>query len=370
MRTALLLLILLALAAAGIHVAAPDMLSRYLPSVHNATPAMQAAPPLSPPSPWVCGVGRVEPASEEIDLAFEYGGLVADVLVREADPVRQGQVVALLKSDEHKARLDTALAEQEAMQAEYDKVVAGARQEEKSESWLAVQRMRTLMDNARTEMMRRQTLLHQQIIAPEELDRAVTEYKVAQREHEEAMQRHLVTLNLSRREDILVAHARLQAARNRVAEAQAALLSTQLRSPLDGTVLRRYRHPGENVSVFFPSPVLRVGDISTLNIRTEVDEADFNTVLPGQQAYFTCDAFGDQKFTGTVLRVTPMMGTKRLLTESATERVDAKVIEVLIAAESPTGLVTGLIVDVFIDTSPQPSGVFKSKVSATSARQE
>ena len=362
MRLAFILLILLVLAVAGIHTVAPDMLTRYLPTVHNATQAMEAAPPLAPASVWIAGVGRVEPVSEEIDLAFEISGLIESVTVNEGDRVHKGQVVAELQSAESRARLETAQAELEGLQAEYDRTLAGARKEEKSESWLIVQRTRVIMDNANTEMQRRQELLEQTLIAPEEVDRATTEFKVAKREHEEAMQRYFITLNQSRKEDILLAEARLKAGQTRRMEAEARLNTSLLRSPLDGTVLRRYRHPGENVSIFFASPVLRVGDISRLNIRAEIDETNFNKIAAGQRAFATCDAFGNRKIGGTVLRVTPMMGTKQLLTESPTERMDSKVVEVIITLDSPSGLVSGLIMDVFINTAASSTGELKSRI--------
>lgn len=362
MRTALLLLALLTAGAFGLHAVAPDMLARFLPSVHNATPAMEAAAPLNATSPWVAAVGRVEPLTEEIDLAFEYSGLVAAVLVDEGDAVRKGQVVARLKADEYQARLETALAERNAVQAEYDKVIAGARSEEKSESWLAVQSTRAIMENARLEMERRQGLLQQQLIAQEEVDRAVTDFTVARREHEQAVQRHLVTLNLSRKEDVLMAQSRLDAAHARVSEAQSAMQSTLLVSPMDGTVLRRYRHPGELVSLFFPSPVLRVADLRQMVVRAEVDETDFPKIVTGQRAFVTCDGHGATKFTGTVHRLTPMMGPKRLLTESPTERLDAKVMDVIITLDNPAGLVTGLVMDVFIQTGSSPTGEYTSKI--------
>ena len=290
----------------------------------------------------------MEPVSEERNLAFEINGLIAEVGVREGDDVRQGDVLALLRNEDVVAQVNAAIAESEAKKASYDKLVAGARKEEKTEAWAKVQRIKSIMLNARKEMERRQKLLTENLIAKEEVDRAEVEYRVAQREYQEAFQRHLITKNQSRKEDITMAWAEYDASQRKIEEAQSLLEKTRLRSPVDGTILKKHRHAGENVSIFFESPVLTVADISEYQIRAEVDEKFAARVQPGQEAYFTSDTYGNRRFNGKVARVGTMTGKKKIDQGAPQAKVDTKVLEVIIRLDDFTGLITGLTGDVFI----------------------
>lgn len=348
MKTLIAIIILIIGAAFFVHYQHPEWLAEYLPNTEMRSPSFENVPILEEQSPWVAAFGRVEPVSEERNLAFEISGLISEVYVREGDKVKKDDVLAVLRDEEHVAQVNAAIAESEAKKASYDKLVAGARIEEKTEAWSAVQRVKSIMLNARQEMERRQKLLADNLIAKEEVDRAVVDYRVAQREYEEAVQRHLITKNQSRKEDITMAWAEYNASLRKIDEAQSLLEKTRLRSPVDGTVLKKHRHAGENVSIFFESPVLTVADISEYQIRAEVDEKFAARVMPGQEAYFTSDTYGNKRFNGRVERVGTMTGKKKIDTGAPQAKVDTKVLEVIIRLDDITGLLTGLTGDVFI----------------------
>jgi hypothetical protein len=61
------------------------------------------------------------------------------------------------------------------------------------------------------------------------------------------------------------------------------------------------------------------------------------------------DAFGDRTFVGTVVKVGEALGGKKVRTEDPAERIDTKVLEVLVDLEQIDGLRPRLRVDVFID---------------------
>ena len=69
---------------------------------------------------------------------------------------------------------------------------------------------------------------------------------------------------------------------------------------------------------------------------------------PGQQGL--ADAFGERKFSGTVIRVGEILGRKKIKTEEPTEKVDTKVLEVLVQLEPGTPLKPGLRMDTFIES--------------------
>lgn len=106
--------------------------------------------------------------------------------------------------------------------------------------------------------------------------------------------------------------ANVAAARADVNSAQAQLSSAQtsynravVRSPVSGVVLARQVEPGQTVAASFNTPTLFVlaEDLATMQLRVQLDEADVGQVEPGQEATFTVDAYPGRRFPATVERV-------------------------------------------------------------------
>ena len=145
-------------------------------------------------------------------------------------------------------------------------------------------------------------------------------------------------------------------ARAALAQSEALLAKTYIRSPIDGVVLRKHHRGGETVITTQVDPIATIGNISQLRVRAEVDELDVARVKPGQRAYVRADAFGDRKFLGVVTDVGESLGKKQIRTEHPEERADAKVLEVLVALDNPGGLRPRLRVDVFINADEGSHG--------------
>ena len=107
---------------------------------------------------------------------------------------------------------------------------------------------------------------------------------------------------------------------------------------------------GESVIASPDDPVVTVGDVSGLRVRAEVDELDVARVRVGQRAYARADAFGDRRFFGRVTQLGQALGKKHVRTEQPSERVDSKVLQVLIDLEEIGDLRPELRMDVFIQT--------------------
>lgn len=76
-------------------------------------------------------------------------------------------------------------------------------------------------------------------------------------------------------------------------------------APIDGVVLDRPATAGKTVSASTSAPVLfvLVNDLSLLQIKAAIAEADIGNVKEGQTANFTVDAFPGQAFKGTVRQI-------------------------------------------------------------------
>ncbi|AKH44201.1 HlyD family secretion protein [Altererythrobacter atlanticus] len=111
---------------------------------------------------------------------------------------------------------------------------------------------------------------------------------------------------------VLRDRAALASARANVASAQAALSSNEtnrdraaIRSPVSGVVLARQIEPGQTVVASFNTPTLFVlaEDLSTMQLRVAIDEADVGQVAPGQDASFVVDAYPSRRFPAKVTRI-------------------------------------------------------------------
>lgn len=106
--------------------------------------------------------------------------------------------------------------------------------------------------------------------------------------------------------------AQVASAQANVQAAEAALQTTittrnraVIRSPVSGVVLARQVEPGQTVVASFNTPTLFViaEDLSAMQLRVDIDEADVGQVNPDQKATFTVDAYPGKQFPARVERV-------------------------------------------------------------------
>jgi HlyD family secretion protein len=298
----------------------------------------------------IAGPGRVEPYSEDIKIGSEMSGRLKSVFVEEGDVIHRGQVLAELENADYRAQVESARASVVAKEAIQRKVINGARRQERDEAWSSVDEARAVTENAQSELHRRQQLFAAGVVSKEELDRYAREADVAKAKYQAAVQQHSLVDDHAREEDRSLAEADLQLAKSQLEEAQARYGKTFIRSPIDGSVLRKHHRSGESVSnsSTVPDPILTIGDPKILRVRIDVDETDVSKVRVGQKAYVTADAFGKRRFWGRVVRVGQQLGPKNVRTDEPTERVDTKILETLVELNPGTQLPDGLRVDAFI----------------------
>jgi HlyD family secretion protein len=311
----------------------------------SATALAIAHPPL-----LIAGPGRVEPSSEDIKIGSELSGRLKLVKVEEGDAIHRGEVLAELENADYRAQVESARANVVAKEATLRKVNNGARRQERDAAWSSVSEAKAVVENAQAELRRRQELFSAGVISREELDRFARDADVAKAKYQSAVEQHSLVDDHAREEDRSFAEADLQLSRAQLDEAQAKYDKTFIRSPIEGTVLRKHHRSGESVSnsSTVPDPILTIGDRKTLRVRMDVDETDVSKVRVGQKAYVTADAFGQQKFWGRVVRVGQQLGPKNVRTDEPTEKVDTKILETLVELDPGAQLPDGLRVDALI----------------------
>jgi len=273
-----------------------------------------------------------------------------EVTVNDGDPLKKGQVVAVLENNDLKAQVDQGQANVRHAEAALEKLRNGARPEERAASRAALAEAQAAADNARLNYERSQKLFQDGgIISQSVLDQADRDSKMAQARLESARQNYQLIMAPPRAEDVAAAQAELALARGQLAQAEDNYNNTFVRSPVDGVVVKRYMNPGESISYeSLYQPIVSVSDTTHMMVRAEINETDVGKIQVGQRAEIRADAFRGQTFPGRVLRVSGGLGPKRIQTDNPTEKIDTDVLESFVEVDPGSPLRVGLRVDVYI----------------------
>ena len=97
------------------------------------------------------------------------------------------------------------------------------------------------------------------------------------------------------------------------------LEDTDVRAPINGVIIEKSVERGQVISsptndVGGGTVLLRMADLSLVQVRTLVDETDIGKIQPGLRATVTVDAYPNRPFEGTVLKVEPLAVTQQNVT--------------------------------------------------------
>lgn len=292
-----------------------------LPDRSTAEPAEQ--PPKAvgklASAPRVAGAGIVEPSSEVIDIGSALSGLITEVRVRPGDQVGKGQV--LFTVDARAARAQ--LAQSDAAIGEARAAIAEA--------------------SAAQKTARRQLDLYRNLSDPAAVSRA----EVIRAEGEEAA----ATSRLG------LARARLAAAQSASAAARTEIDRLVIRAPIAGEILAVNIRPGEFVSTMggASQPFIQMGQTNPLHVRVDIDENEVARVALGKPAVISPRGAAELHVNATFVRAEPQVVPKRSLTNSAAERVDVRVLQLIYALPPSEAFRVGQQIDAFIPAKAAPA---------------
>jgi multidrug resistance efflux pump len=235
---------------------------------------------------------------QEVRLGSKIAGRVAEVLVREGEIAKPGQLLVRFEAPELEAQRVQQQARVNMLKAEYDKAKNGPRPEEKEQA---------RGDKAATEADLKQ--------AREDFDRAVqmyqkgamarADYDAARATRERALGRfdaarfRLALLEAgSREEEIRSAEAMLREAEGKLQEIEANLAEMQVRAPERCLVEVVAVRKGDLVAPNFP--ILRVLRADDLWVKVYVPETDLGKVRLNQKVTVTNDAYPGRAFDGVI----------------------------------------------------------------------
>lgn len=285
--------------------------------VNIARPAVLVAP------------GRVEPERDAVRLAFEGQGRIAELAVDEGDLVTANQVIARLDDRLARARVDAAEAGLVQAKARYLLARRGPRREDLDAARAEADAAAAAAAHRGAEQARSERLGKVGAVADATVDADGAAARVASAQAAAATARYQSLARGTRTEQVEEAAAAIALAQAELDAAKVALDQTVLRAPSAGVILRRTAEVGALVTLTAPAPVVTMADLTNLEIRAEVDEADIAAISVGQTAYATADAFGDHQFPVRITRITYELGRKTVRDDDPRARVDTRVLEVI-----------------------------------------
>lgn len=209
---------------------------------------------------WLPVSGTLQPVNQTTVKA-KVSGEIRQVLAREGDAVKAGQVLARLDTADLEAKLNDRIGALEASRAQL-----------------------ALAEKTRTQ---NHALLKQGFISQNAFDSAES--------------------NLSVTQGTLKSYeAQVQLARN-------ALRDAVVTAPLSGTLAKRHVQPGEKVN--FDSPLFTVVDLGKMELQAMVPANDIPEITVAMPVELSIDGFADRSFAGSVERINPMTeaGTRAIM---------------------------------------------------------
>jgi HlyD family secretion protein len=217
----------------------------------------------------VTEVGSVEP-QVKVDVKSALSGKVVELLVREGDAVKRGQVLARVEPDVNQAR-DLAQVKNSVHEAEI------------------------ALSEAKATDERNKGLLGQGLLSAQSGLESETRYRQAKAVYDSAMDKYRIVEESG--VPIAIASA-------------GTVQRLNVGSPMDGVVIRRPVELGDTVmsgvSSFNSGTVLMtVADVGSMIIKAGINEVDIGKVRLNQPVKVGLDAYPKVRFAGTIKRIAP-----------------------------------------------------------------
>lgn len=338
----------------------------------------------------VSATGSIKPEAE-VEMKFETGGTVKEVLVKQGQTITAGTVLARLDTTDLElqvrgAKIDLAQAQanlEQLYEPELAEKIAAARvavesaqfnladlqdgpdSDEVTKAEVALKQTEIILQEAQwaydqvayrgdigamsqSNELQDATLAYESATADYNLAvKAATpaELAAARSSLANAQSSLAELLDEPSAAEIAAQQASVDKAQLSLEEAQRNLADADLVAPTGGVVLQVNVEPGERVLDDADEAALTIADTSTYLLKMEVDELDIGQVRQGQKATVTLDAFTDQTFAGTVTDISPSASS-----EDSDSIVTYEVTITLDAPGQSTGFLSGMTASANIET--------------------
>jgi len=239
----------------------------------------------------VSASGTVNPVTQ-VSVSSQISGQVRQVLADFNAEVKAGQLIAEIDPETYEYRVRSAQADVDAARANVLTAQANA-----AASRAAISRAQTDVAEAQRIHDRNLQLVDRGFIAQSEADRT----RAALASSQELLKSAQAQLGVTEAQ-IKTAQASVAQKEAVLAQARVDLGRTQIKSPVNGIVIKRTVERGQTVAASLQAPELFViaQNLSDMQVDASIDEADVGRIRTGQKASFTVDAFPGQTFEGKV----------------------------------------------------------------------
>ena len=225
--------------------------------------------------------GKVYP-EVEVKISPDISGEIVELNVEEGDSIKKGQVLARIFADIYALQRDEAAS----------RVNQSAATVENSKA--SLEALQANLDQAKQAYDRNKKLYDDKVISRSEFEGYETSYKSALANYNAAKQ------------NIKGLEAGVQTAQTGLSSANKNLGRTTLIAPMNGVISSLSVKKGERVagnSFSIGTEMMRVADMSILEVRVDVGENDVVKVHLGDSADVEVDAYNNRKFKGVVTQI-------------------------------------------------------------------
>src|SRR4051794_32872672 len=294
----------------------------------------------------VTASGEIKPRNY-INIGANAQGELKEILVKEGDRVRKGQMLARIESTQPQADVKAQEAAVNSAEADSSANEAGlkAADENVRTFQAAIDKDKSDLDHAKADYDRSQSLYNEHLLAKQDFELRKFAYEAQQATVRQSEMR-LIQARAQREQ----AAAQLSSAQKRIAQAQAGLVrfndllnKRNVFAPLDGVVTNLPVRVGETVvpgvQNSAASTIMTIADMSLITAEVKVDETDIVNVKMQQAVDVSNDAMGAGKtFKRHVIEIgntAILRSTGVAASQSAVSSQEAKDFKVVVALDAP-----------------------------------
>ncbi|BEH08971.1 efflux RND transporter periplasmic adaptor subunit [Geobacter sulfurreducens subsp. ethanolicus] len=234
----------------------------------------------------------------EVDLGFKVPGRVETLLTDEGRNVVAGGILAKLDRTQLLRQMEAQQAVIDSSSARLLELQRGSRPQEKKSARSLVSSASADLEKAGKDFERAEMLFKNGAIPAQQRDSAKRTFEVAKAQYDQALQNESLVNEGPRSETIKAAEAQVRQPRAQLAVYLEQLADMDLKTPVQGVVLRKNVEAGETVTA--GTPIFTVGDLTHPWVKIYVKEDKLGLVKLGQKAEVTVDTYPGKKFDGVV----------------------------------------------------------------------
>jgi HlyD family secretion protein len=293
----------------------------------------------------VTASGEIKPKNY-INIGANAQGELKQLLVKEGDRVRKGQLLARIENVQPEADVAAQRATLNSAEADSSASESGVKASDENINSMQAQieKDKADLEHAKADFDRSQSLFNEHLLAKQDFELKKFAYN-AQQATVRGSEMRLVQARAQREQSV----AQLSSAQKRIAQYSAGLVrfndilqKHNAYAPLDGVVTNLPVRQGETVVPGIQnsaaSTLMTIADMSLITSEVKVDETDIVNVKLQQVADITIDAIPNKVFKGHVVEIgntAILRSTGVAASQSAISSQEAKDFKVVIAMDNP-----------------------------------